>query len=206
MCIRDRLGEGDSVRCEGPTEFEVGQARPWARTAPAALASRPAPASGRVDAVAWRTVSDFVDEMLRDWPGGDDCRMGFGLNGATVTKGQFRAVQAALASLPPAATPVSEAGGEADWNRIARRMQRAGAPGTEEELEAALRAALAKPASSPACGDVATGPRAEIAHDGFSGDIIGRYVTVSYTHLRPRAGAAGRGGEAVKTIRLGNEK
>ncbi len=69
--------------------------------------SAPAPASG-VDAVAWQTVSDFVDEMLRDWAGGDDCRMGFGLNGATVTKGQFRAVQAALASLSPAATPRSE--------------------------------------------------------------------------------------------------
>lgn len=32
---------------------------------------------------------------------------------------------------------------EMDFNKLARRMQRLGAPGTEEELEAALRAALA---------------------------------------------------------------
>lgn len=56
-----KLGEGDSVRCEGPTEFEVGQARPWARRALAALAYAPAPASGGVDAVGlvplkWRHV------------------------------------------------------------------------------------------------------------------------------------------------------
>lgn len=62
----------------------------------------PVQPTASVEAVAWRAVSDFVDEMLRDWSGGDDCRISFGLQGATVTKGQFRAVQAALASLTPA--------------------------------------------------------------------------------------------------------
>lgn len=123
--LTDKLYAAAVDRVNRATDAEIGGIH-------RSLASAPAPASGRVDAVAWRTVSDFVDEMLRDWPGGDDCRMGFGLNGATVTKGQFRAVQAALASLSPAATPVSEAGGFAaamrsvltggrarreDWNR-----------------------------------------------------------------------------------------
>lgn len=64
---------------------------------------------------AWQAVSDFVDEMLRDWPGGDDCRIGFGLNGATVTKGQFKAVQAGLhgQSSSPAEAEALQAGVEA---------------------------------------------------------------------------------------------
>lgn len=28
-----KLGEGDAVRCEKPTGYEIGQARPWARRA-----------------------------------------------------------------------------------------------------------------------------------------------------------------------------
>lgn len=165
-----------------------GALRPDPKTGWLEPASAPAPASGRVDAVAWRTVSDFVDEMLRDWAGGDDCRMGFGLNGATVTKGQFRAVQAALASLPPAATPVSEAGGEAvarSWRRTkfefigAMRQALINSGLTREQVIIADNAiteafsALAKPASSPAGGDVRDGARIvgmgdtvnEAAHD-----------------------------------------
>lgn len=49
-----------------------------------------------------------------------------------------RAIAAALAK--PATSD--------DWNTIARRMQRAGAPGTEEELEHALRAALSQSTSA----------------------------------------------------------
>jgi hypothetical protein len=85
------------------------------------------------------------------------------------------------------ATPVSEAAPVAeaidDLIMAALNHERA-APGHERGstlriLNSARSrvAALAKPASSPAVGDVATGLRAEIAHDGFTGDIIGRYVT-----------------------------
>ncbi|MDR6826505.1 hypothetical protein J2X48_000691 [Bosea sp. BE271] len=40
-----KLGEGDSVRCEGPTEFEINQARPWARRALASLSPAATPVS-----------------------------------------------------------------------------------------------------------------------------------------------------------------
>lgn len=140
---------------------EIRNLQPPASTPAEAL---PSQTSG-AEAGAWQTVRDFVDEMLRDWPGGDDCRMGFGFNGATVTKGQFRAVRSALASLSPAATPVSEAGGEAaerSWRRTkfefigAMRQALINSGLTREQVIIADNAIteafsdLAKPASSPA--------------------------------------------------------
>lgn len=74
-------------------------------------------------------------------------------------KGSVQIYPAAALSPAPA---LPESG--VDLNMIARRMQRAGAPGTEEELEAALAAALATPAPAPAPesgvedGDNGSGP------------------------------------------------
>ncbi len=137
------------------------------------LASAPAPASGRVDAVK-EDAREFVAKIVyaaMKWAA-ERAERGkppeWVERGNSLAQSEARRVAHNItdyvaASLSPAATPVSEAGGEADWNGIARRMQRAGAPGTEEELEAALRAALAKPASSPTGGDVVREALREIA-------------------------------------------
>jgi hypothetical protein len=36
-----KLGEGPAVRCEGPTEFEIDQARQWVRRVLAAMVTKP---------------------------------------------------------------------------------------------------------------------------------------------------------------------
>lgn len=119
-----RIGQGNTVRCEGPTPYEVDNMRPYALLAviaqepPPALA-KPASSPAPVRPIGNQGISDYQREIARNM-----------------------------------------AEGFAAWN-------------------AARQEALPsdEPASSPAGGDVATGLRAEIAHDGFTGDIIGRYVT-----------------------------
>jgi len=165
------------------------------------LASAPAPASGRVDAVGRdRLVERALKRCLPLIEGvsgsedvsvpADDFAVILGLLKATLPN-QASAVEAAyeraiqdaersfrrnrdrswvltclrervakeLASLSPAATPVSEAGGElhhATGERITRKdLNNAYRMGREEgRLVAELLPALAKPASSPAGGDV----------------------------------------------------
>lgn len=98
-----KLGEGDSVRCEGPTEFEINQARPWARRALAALAPAPAPASGGVDAVA--AIAKIIDpEGFKLLAEGNNLTTGQAAN----YRDAYGKAHLILASLSTAATPVSE--------------------------------------------------------------------------------------------------
>jgi hypothetical protein len=158
------------------SETRINSATHKAREVMALLASAPAPASGRVDAVAVKALEwqadPFSEALIAD-------TNGLGRYVITPYEGQFKVaggnvrslkptVEAAQikaqadyeqrirSALSPAATPVSEAGGE---RKVAFFK--------DGKVEDAI-AALAKPASSPAGGREALFEEALIGHFGTS--------------------------------------
>lgn len=111
------------------------------------IASAPAPASGGVDAVRRTGAEMIAHHRFRLADDGNCAEIDSG--------GLAEEIDAALASLSPAATPVSEAGGETDMRRVCEAL---GFDPTNHHNAAKCpycTPTLAKPASSPAGGDAA---------------------------------------------------
>lgn len=174
--LTDKLYAAAVDRVNRATDAEIGGIH-------RSLASAPAPASGGVDA-AFTVVSN----LLRD--------------GCTYAD-RKAAADFIRSALSPAATPVSEAGGElhhATGERITRKdLNNAYRMGREEgRLAAELLPALAKPASSPAGGDLR-----EVVHSLMEAGKISCWMDVNehieafqtITEALSQSTSAGRVGE-----------
>jgi hypothetical protein len=159
--LTDKLYAAAVDRVNRATDAEIGGIH-------RSLASAPAPASGGVDAVAAVVAEELALKIVSlsvNWLREDGTdREHENYVRANWTKEIAEAKRLILAALSPAATPVSEAGGElhhASGERITRKdLNDAYRKGAEDGrlatklIDGMRPEALAKPASSPAGGDV----------------------------------------------------